>query len=87
MSELIFQLERPVTEVLSQIQELAQQYGGEIQGDEESGYVAMDFILGSIKGDYMIKGEQLHLNITKKPFLVSHETIRATIKEHVTGLA
>jgi hypothetical protein len=87
MSELIFQLKRPAAEILTQIQELAKQYGGNIQGDEKSGCVSIEFILGSIKGDYTFEGDQLILDITHKPFLVGNETIRSTIREHVTGLA
>ncbi len=85
--QLTFQLNMPVTEFLSRIQKLAEEYGGEFQGDEKSGRVSLDFILGSIKGDYIVDGQQLHLNITKKPFLVSYETIRSTIKDYITGLA
>ncbi len=86
-SQLTFQLDIPVTEFLNRMQKLATEYGGQVQGDEKSGHVSLDFILGSIKGDYTIEGQQLHLNITKKPFLVSYETIRATIKDYITGLA
>jgi len=85
--QLTFQLNMPVTEFLSRIQKLAEEYGGEFQGDEKSGRVSLDFILGSIKGDYIVDGQQLHLNITKKPFLVSYETIKSTIKDYITGLA
>jgi hypothetical protein len=87
MSQLTFQLKKPAAEILKHIQELARQYGGDIQGDEKSGHVAMKILLGSIKGDYTIEGDQLHLNITSKPFIVGYETIKSTIKEHVTGLA
>jgi hypothetical protein len=86
-NHLIFQLKQPAAEILSEIQEFTEKYGGKIQGDEKSGHVAIDFILGSITGNYTIEGEQLHLHITKKPFLVGYETIRSTIKEYVTGLA
>jgi hypothetical protein len=87
MSQLTFQLKKPAAEILKQIRGFARQYGGDIQGDEKSGHVAIDFILGSIKGDYTIEGDQLHLNVTTKPFLISYETIKSTIRDHVIGLA
>jgi hypothetical protein len=85
--QLTFQIQVPTTELLSQIQKLAQEYDGQFQGDEKSGHVALHFILGSIEGEYTIEGTELHLNITKKPFLVGCGTISSTIMEHVTALA
>ena len=85
--QLTFQIQVPAAELLSQIQKLAQEYEGQFQGDEKSGRVALHFILGSIEGDYSIEGDKLHLNITKKPFLVGCETISTMITEHVPVLA
>jgi hypothetical protein len=84
---LTFQIQVPPAELLSRIQKLAQEYEGQFQGDEKSGRIALHFILGSIEGDYIIEGDKLHLNITKKPFLVGCETIRAMITENVPVLA
>ncbi len=85
--QLIFQIQVPAAELLSQIQKLAQEYEGQFQGDEKSGCIAVHFILGSIEGDYTIEGDELILNITKKPFLIGCETISSTIMEHVPALA
>ena len=86
-SQLTFQLAVPASELLSQIQKLAQEYNGQLQGDEKSGQVSLSILIGTIQGDYTIEGDNLTLNITKKPFLVGYETIGATIKEYLTGLA
>ena len=85
--QLIFQIQVPTADLLSQIEKFAQEYQGQFQGDEISGNVSLNFILGSIEGDYTIEGDQLNLNITKKPFLLSCDTISATIKEYLPGLA
>jgi hypothetical protein len=83
---LTFQIQVPAAELLSQIQKLAQEYGGQFQGDEKSGRLALHFILGSIEGDYIIEGDKLYLNITRKPFLVGCETINTMITENVPVL-
>ena len=85
--QLTFQIQVPAAELLSQIQELAKEHEGQLKGDEKSGHVSLQFILGSIEGDYTIEGNKLHLNITKKPFLIGCETIDFTIKEYIAGLA
>ena len=85
--QLTFQIKVPAAELLSQIQELANEHEGQLQGDEKSGHVFLHFILGSIEGDYTIEGNKLHLNITKKPFLIGCEIIGSTIKEYLSGLA
>ena len=85
--QLTFQIQVPVEELLSQIQELAKEYEGQFKGDEKSGHVSLQLIVGSIEGDYTIEGNKLHLNITKKPFLIGCETIGSTIKGFLAGLA
>jgi hypothetical protein len=85
--QLTFQLSVPATEILHQMQKLAQEYEGQFQGDEKSGHVSLNIFIGIIEGNYTVNGDNLTLTITKKPFLVGYETIRATIKEHLTGLA
>lgn len=85
--QLTFQLSVPTAEILHQMQKLAQQYDGQVHGDEQSGHVSLNIFIGIIEGDYVVDGDQLTLTITKKPFLVGYETIRGTIREHLTGLA
>jgi hypothetical protein len=85
--QLTFQIKVPAAELLNQIQKLAQEYSGQLQGDEKSGHVSLRIFVGTIEGDYAIDGDKLTLNITKKPFLVGYETISTTIKEFLTGLA
>jgi hypothetical protein len=86
-SRLTFQIQAPTAELLSQVQKLAQEYGGQFQGDDTSGHIALPSILGIIEGDYTIEGHQLHLTVTKKPFLVGYETISSAIREYLPALA
>lgn len=85
--QLTFQLSVPPAEILTQIQNLAQKYDGRVLGDEKSGHVSLSILVGTIEGDYIVNGDQFTLTITKKPFLVGYETISATIKEYLSGLA
>ncbi len=85
--QLTFQLKVPAAELLSQIQKLAQEYNGQLQGDEKSGHVSLRILVGTIEGDYTVNDNKLILNVTKKPFLVGYETISSTIKHYLTGLA
>ncbi|MBM4287391.1 MAG: hypothetical protein FJ135_04435 [Deltaproteobacteria bacterium] len=84
---LTFQMTVPADELLRRIAKLTQEYQGRLQGDEKSGTFSLNFVLGSIEGDYNVEGEQLLLNITKKPFLLGCDTINATIKEYLRGIA
>jgi hypothetical protein len=85
-SPLTFQIQAPTAELLSQVQKLAQEFGGQFQGDEQSGRVALPSILGTIESDYTVEGDQLYLTITKKPFLIGYETISSLIREYVPAL-
>ncbi len=85
--QLTYQIRVPVAELLSQVQKLARENNGLFQGDEKSGRLALEFILGNIEGNYTIEADRLRLTITKKPFLVGCETIDSTIKAYLTGLA
>jgi hypothetical protein len=85
--QLTFHLKVPAAELLSQIQNLAQEHNGQLQGDEKSGHVSLRILVGTIEGDYSITDNQLNLNITKKPFLIGYETIGSTIKQYLAGLA
>jgi hypothetical protein len=82
-----YQLKEPAAELLAQIQQLAKEYGGEFQGDDKSGYLAIKMFIGTIAGEYTIAGDQLELTITKKPFLVGCATIDATIRQYLPVLA
>jgi hypothetical protein len=85
--QLTFQLSVPPAEILTQIRNLAQKYGGQWHGDEHSGQVSFQTPIGLIESDYTLNGDTLTLTITKKPFLVGYDLIRKTIQENATGLA
>jgi hypothetical protein len=85
--QLTFQLSAPSGDILGQIQKLAQQYGGQMQGDAQAGQVSFKTPVGLIQSDYVIDADKLILTITEKPFLVGYDLIKKTIKDNVAGLA
>ena len=85
--QFTYQIQVPVAELLSQVEALARDHNGRFQGDETSGSLAVEFILGRLEGNYTIEGHSLVLTITRKPFLVGCETIDAIIKTYLAGLA
>lgn len=85
--QFTYRLQVPAAALLEQIQQLAQEYEGEIQGDEQAGRLRLPLFIGTIVGEYTIVGDELQLNITQKPFLVGCGTIDATIRKYLTALA
>lgn len=82
-----YQLKEPAAVLLAQIRQLAEEYQGEIQGNEESGQIRLTLLIGTIEGEYKVTGDQLQLTITKKPFLVGCGMIDATIRQYLPVLA
>ncbi len=82
-----YKLKEPAAVLLAQIRQLAEEYRGEFQGNEESGQIRLTLLIGTIEGEYNVTGDQLLLTITKKPFLVGCGTIDATIRQYLPVLA
>lgn len=54
---------------------------GNLTGDERSGQFNISTPVGSVKGNYTIEGQFMHVNITKKPFFVSESMIEDAIQK------
>ncbi len=85
--QFTYRLQVPAETLLEQIRQLAEEYQGEIQGDEHSGRLRLSLFIGTIQGEYTIAGDELQLTITQKPFLVGCGTIDATIRQYLSALA
>jgi hypothetical protein len=67
--------------------EIATQIGqnhGTITGDAGSGSFAVPTPLGSVEGSYTITGQQITIQITKKPGVLGCGTICNYIKNNIT---
>ncbi|MEL1244177.1 hypothetical protein AAEO56_07900 [Flavobacterium sp. DGU11] len=49
---------------------------GKVSGDEQQGNFAGETPVGDFEGTYTIEGDNININITKKPFLVSTGMIK-----------
>ncbi len=81
-----YQLNVTPTELLQEISRLVEEFKGTFQGDEQSGTFSLDIMLSRVVGSYQIAGEEVHIAIIEKPFLVGCGTISKTITEYLPGL-
>jgi hypothetical protein len=49
---------------------------GKVSGNEQQGNFEGDTPVGGFEGSYTIEGDNININITKKPFLVSTSMIK-----------
>lgn len=85
--QFTYRLQVPAATLLEQIQQLAKEFEGELQGDEQAGQFSLSLLIGRIVGQYTVHEEQLQLTITAKPFWVGCDTIDATIRNYLSALA
>jgi len=69
---------------LNRIRKEIETGGGVFQGDLNKGTIAVKTPLGNIAGTYNIRGCLAQIEITDKPFLVSHLIIESKIKAYLT---
>jgi len=84
--DFTYKLTVPPAELLQEITGLVQGFKGDFQGDEQSGTFQLD-IMGKIVGKYQITGDQVHIEILEKPFLIGSGIINQTIKDYLRGLS
>ena len=74
-------IKRDVEELVNKIKDYIQQENGTFSGDTENGSISIKTLLGTVKGNYVVNGNECVLEITDKPFLVPWETIESRIRE------
>lgn len=57
--------------------------GGTFDGDSSSGTFEVPTPLGHISGNYSVDGQQITINITNKPFIITCNMIENYINEHL----
>jgi len=67
--------------LVSKIRNWIEQEGGTFSGDTNSGCIVIKTFMGTVKGHYVVNGNDCELEITEKPFLVSNGIIESTIKD------
>lgn len=76
-----FSFKQDVENLTSKIRTWIQQEGGTFIGNASNGSIAIKTMLGTVKGNYTVNGNECVLEITDKPFLISHATIESKIRE------
>jgi len=74
-------IRQDVESLVGRIRDWIQQEGGSFSGDIENGSISIETMLGTVKGNYVVNGNECVLEITDKPFLVPWETIESRIRE------
>ena len=74
-------IRQDVESLVGKIRDWIQQEGGTFSGDTENGSISINTMLGAVKGNYVVNGNECVLEITDKPFLVPQGTIESQIRE------
>ncbi|HTR28578.1 MAG TPA: hypothetical protein VMH27_04880 [Puia sp.] len=73
----------PASDVYTKIKTEIENAGGAINGDATAGSFSVPVLGSSIKGSYTLSGQDLVIQIDKKPALISCGQIEAYIKSHI----
>ena len=74
---------KSVTEVLAKAKKTVEAQGGNFNGDENEGNFNVSIFGNTVIGSYMVKGEELNIDITEKPFLVPCNMIENFLKSQL----
>lgn len=80
-----FEYTKPKTEMVSKLETAILGQHGSFQGDEAGGEFSFSAMGFSFRGNYTIIGDQIAVEITDKPFLVSCGKIESEIKKYMTA--
>ncbi|MEO8719500.1 MAG: hypothetical protein ABI372_00230 [Ginsengibacter sp.] len=68
---------KPAALVIVKVKAAIENQNGIFNGDENSGEFEVTVFGNTIKGNYIINGQNLNLNITDKPFFIPCNTIES----------
>ena len=57
--------------------------GGLFRGDDNSGMFELTVLGSDIRGSYTVTGQELHVTIDSKPFMIPCSTIRSYLAKHL----
>lgn len=76
---------KPKAEMVSKLEAAILGQHGLFQGDETSGEFSFSAMGFSFRGNYIIRGDQIAVEVTDKPFLVPCSKIESEIKKYMTA--
>ncbi len=71
------------TDIVTKTRESITKAGGKFEGDATSGSVFMATPVGEVEGIYTIEGQNLEIEITKKPMFIPCNLIESELKKRV----
>jgi len=74
-------IKHDVEELVNKIRELMHREGGSFSGDSQKGSISLGTLLGTVKGNYVVNGNECVLEITDKPFMATEGMIESKIRE------
>jgi hypothetical protein len=66
---------------VSRARAAVEQFGGEFDGDDQSGGFAGNAGIGKLRGRYSVTPQSVVVEVTEKPFMVSCSMIEGKIRE------
>lgn len=72
--------------VISKAKAAVESQNGTFTGDNGSGEFGVTAFGNTIKGNYTVSGQQLHITIVSKPFFLPCSTIESFLKNQLGGL-
>ena len=74
---------KSVTEILEKAKKTVESQGGNFTGDENEGNFNVSIFGNTVVGSYIVKGEELNIDISEKPFLVPCNMIENFLKSQL----
>ena len=70
--------------ILAKAKAAVESQQGVFTGDSSEGNFEVTVFANTIKGNYLVSGQQLNLTITHKPFLIPCSTIESFLKSKIS---
>jgi hypothetical protein len=70
-------------ELVAKLQDAILTTGGQFEGDTSEGRFHGNTPIGSFEGNYVITGDDIEVDVIKKPFLISCSRIESEIKKYL----
>jgi hypothetical protein len=80
---IIIPLTKSPDEIISKAKQAIESQGGSFSGDNLQGNFSVPVPLGKVAAEYSISGQQLQINVTQKPFIVSCRKIESFLREQL----
>jgi hypothetical protein len=71
----------PKVALIEKLKNVVESNEGTFNGDENQGNITVSTPIGNVEATYQIAGDDININVSSKPFLVSCNTIEEKLRE------